>query len=296
MKYISVAQTAKKWKVSERMVRNYCAGGRIPGAFLVGKTWLLPEDAVKPKKVRTKPFSPHPLLSALKEQKDMQLRGSIYHKTQIAFTYNSNHMEGSTLSEEQTRLIFETSTINAEDRAVNVDDVVETANHFACVDYVIDNANKPISESMIKELHFILKNGTADSRKPWFNVGEYKGLPNHMGGEETCPPQMVKKEMVALIKGYNDLKETGLQEILDFHQKFESIHPFQDGNGRVGRLLMFKECLKNGIVPFIIDEYHKIYYYRGLKEWGREKGYLTDTCLSCQDVYKKWLEYFNIEY
>lgn len=296
MKFVSVAEIAKKWNVSDRMVRNYCAAGRIPGAFLMGKTWNVPEDAVKPAREPGKQFSDNKLLNVLKEQKDSGLRGGIYHKTQIEFTYNSNHIEGSTLTHEQTRYIFETNTIGAEKGAFNVDDVVETANHFKCVDYIIDNAKKPLSESMIKELHFILKNGTSDSRKNWFNVGEYKKLPNEVGGNETCPPENVKTEMKKLLSAYNGRERKTLDEILKFHKKFESIHPFQDGNGRIGRLIMFKECLMNDVVPFIIDEEHKWYYYRGLKEWNKEKGYLTDTCLSCQDKYKEWLMYFKIEY
>lgn len=296
MKFVSVAEIAKKWNVSDRMVRNYCAEGRIPGAFQTGRTWNIPEDAVKPAREPGKQFSDNKLLNVLKEQKDSGLRGGIYHKTQIEFTYNSNHIEGSTLTHEQTRYIFETNTIGAENSAFNVDDVVETANHFKCVDYIIDNAKKPISESMIKELHFILKNGTSDSRKNWFNVGEYKKLPNEVGGNETCPPENVKTEMKKLLSAYNGGERKTLDEILEFHKKFESIHPFQDGHGRIGRLIMFKECLMNDVVPFIIDEEHKWYYYRGLKEWNKEKGYLTDTCLSCQDKYKEWLMYFKIEY
>ena len=296
MKFVSVAEIAKKWNVSDRMVRNYCAEGRIPGAFQTGRTWNIPEDAVKPAREPGKQFSDNKLLNVLKEQKDSGLRGGIYHKTQIEFTYNSNHIEGSTLTHEQTRYIFETNTIGAENSAFNVDDVVETANHFKCVDYIIDNAKKPLSESMIKELHFILKNGTSDSRKNWFNVGEYKKLPNEVGGNETCPPENVKTEMKKLLSAYNGGERKTLDEILEFHKKFESIHPFQDGKGRIGRLIMFKECLMNDVVPFIIDEEHKWYYYRGLKEWNKEKGYLTDTCLSCQDKYKEWLMYFKIEY
>ena len=296
MKFVSVAEIAKKWNVSDRMVRNYCAEGRIPGAFQTGRTWNIPEDAVKPAREPGKQFSDNKLLNVLKEQKDSGLRGGIYHKTQIEFTYNSNHIEGSTLTHEQTRYIFETNTIGAENSAFNVDDVVETANHFKCVDYIIDNAKKPLSESMIKELHFILKNGTSDSRKNWFNVGEYKKLPNEVGGNETCPPENVKTEMKKLLSAYNGGERKTLDEILEFHKKFESIPPFQDGNGRIGRLIMFKECLMNDVVPFIIDEEHKWYYYRGLKEWNKEKGYLTDTCLSCQDKYKEWLMYFKIEY
>ena len=296
MEYLSVSEIAKKWNLTDRMVRNYCAQGRISGAFLTGKTWNIPANAIKPVRSKLKPFSNNPLLNILKEQKDMKLNGGIYHKTQIELTYNSNHIEGSTLTHEQTRYIFETNTIGVKNGPINVDDVVETANHFKCVDYIIDNAIKPLTESMIKELHLILKNGTTDSRKDWFNVGEYKKLPNEVGGEETCPPEKVKSEMKTLLTTYNEIKKKTFENIVEFHKLFEKIHPFQDGNGRVGRLIMFKECLANNIVPFIIDEKHKLYYYRGLKEWDYEKGYLIDTCLSCQDKYKKWLDYFKIEY
>lgn len=296
MEFVSVTEIAKKWKVSDRMVRNYCAMGRIPGAFLTGKTWNIPIDAVKPERKGKKQFSNNELLNILKEQKDMKLKGGIYHKTQIEFTYNSNHIEGSTLTHDQTRYIFETNTIGMEKGILNVDDIVETANHFKCVDYIIDNAMKQLSESMIKELHFILKNGTSDSRKNWFNVGDYKSLPNEVGGEETCKPENVKAEIKKLLSDYNAIDNKNFEQILEFHKNFESIHPFQDGNGRVGRLIMFKECLANNIVPFIIDEDHKLFYYRGLKEWENEIGFLVDTCLSCQDKYKEWLKYFNIKF
>lgn len=295
MEYLSVAEIAKKWNISDRMVRNYCAQGRIAGAFLTGKTWNIPASAIKPAREKNKPFSNNKLLNILKEQKDMKLNGGIYHKTQIELTYNSNHIEGSSLTHEQTRFIFETNTIGVESVPVNVDDVVETANHFKCVDYIIENATKQLTESMIKELHFILKNGTSDSRKEWFNVGQYKKLPNEVGGEETCPPEKVKVEMKKLLAAYNLIKNKTFENIIEFHKQFEKIHPFQDGNGRVGRLIMFKECLANNLVPFIIDEEHKLYYYRGLKEWANEKGFLIDTCLSCQDKYKEWLKYFKIE-
>lgn len=296
MDFVSVSVIANKWKVSDRMVRSYCAQGRIPGAFLTGKTWNIPVDAVKPKKNNLKVFSDNPLLNVLREQKSMKLSGGIYHKTQVELTYNSNHIEGSTLTQDQTRYIFETNTIGIENEVINVDDVVETANHFKCVDYIIDNALKPISESMVKELQYILKNGTSDSRKEWFVVGDYKKLPNEVGGEETCSPENVKDEMKKLLSDYNKIERKTFEQILDFHRNFEAIHPFQDGNGRVGRLLMFKECLANNVVPFIIDESHKLFYYRGLKEWKNEKGYLIDTCLSCQDKYKAWLDYFKIKY
>lgn len=295
MEFLSVSEVAKKWNISDRMVRNYCAQGRIVGAFLTGKTWNIPASAIKPAREKNKPFSNNKLLNILKEQKDMKLNGGIYHKTQIELTYNSNHIEGSSLTHEQTRFIFETNTIGVESVPVNVDDVVETANHFKCVDYIIENATKQLTEAMIKELHFILKNGTSDSRKEWFKVGQYKKLPNEVGGEETCSPEKVKSEIKKLLTAYNLIKNKTFENIIEFHRRFEKIHPFQDGNGRVGRLIMFKECLANNIVPFIIDEEHKLYYYRGLKEWANEKGYLIDTCLSCQDKYKAWLKYFKIE-
>lgn len=296
MEFLSVAEVAKKWNISDRMVRNYCANGRIEGAFLTGKTWNIPAYAHKPLNIKEESCG-NDLLAILKREKDTSLTGGIYHKTQIELTYNSNHIEGSTLTHDQTRYIFETSTIGVESgSALNVDDIVGTANHFKCVDYIIDNATKPISETMIKKLHFILKNGTSDSRKSWFNVGEYKKLPNEVGFEETCKPEKVKTEIKKFLDNYNSLKDKTFEQILQFHKDFESIHPFQDGNGRVGRLLMFKECLANNIVPFIIDEYHKLFYYRGLKEWKTEKGYLIDTCLSCQDKYKSWLDYFQIKY
>lgn len=296
MEFLSVKDVAKIWGVSDRMVRNYCSQGKIPGAFLSGKTWNIPADATKPEKEHKEFSCDNKLLNILKEQKDMKFNGGIYHKTQIELTYNSNHIEGSALSHDQTRFIFETNTIGAENEIINVDDIIETANHFKCVDYIIDNALKPLSETMIKNLHFILKNGTSDSRKDWFNVGDYKKLPNEIGGEETCKPENVKNEIKKLLNSYNQNSKKTFEQILEFHKNFESIHPFQDGNGRVGRLLMFKECLANNIVPFIIDEDHKFYYYRGLKEWNNEKGFLIDTCLSCQDRYKAWLDYFRIPF
>lgn len=292
MDFVSVTVIAEKWGVSERMVRKYCNLGRVPGAFLVGKTWNIPADAQKPSRASREDC----LLATLRVQKAVGLSGGIYHKTQIELTYNSNHIEGSKLTHDQTRFIFETNTIGVQNEVIDVDDVVEAANHFKCVDFVIDNASKPITESMIKRLHFILKNGTSDSRKEWFNVGEYKRLPNEVGGEATCAPDMVSAKISALLNKYNAINEKSFDDILEFHKRFEHIHPFQDGNGRVGRLLMFKECLANDIVPFIIDEEHKLFYYRGLKEWDNVKGYLRDTCLSCQDKYKQWLDYFNVPY
>lgn len=226
----------------------------------------------------------------------MQLRGGIYHRTQIDLTYNSNHIEGSRLTHEQTRYIFETNTIGMFDGIVNVDDVVETVNHFRCIDYIIDNAEMCLSEDFIKQLHFDLKNGMSDSRKDWFAVGDYKRFPNEVGGNETCAPAKVHEAMKKLLSVYNGKRQKSLEDIIDFHVNFERIHPFQDGNGRVGRLVMFKECLANGIVPFIITDELKMFYYRGLGQWGSVNGFLMDTCLTVQDRYKKLLDYFSIQY
>ena len=296
MRYLSVAETAKRWDISERSVRNYCAHGRVPGAFLTGKTWNVPEDAAKPLRANQKENKPKTLLSILQEEKKSKYSGGIYHKTQIDLTYNSNHMEGSRLTYDQTRYIFETNTISVENETLNVDDVIETANHFRCIDMIIDNAKSALSEKFIKELHLILKSGTSDSRLEWFSVGDYKKRPNEAGGMPTAMSEEAADKMKALLTEYNGKEEKTFEDILDFHVKFERIHPFQDGNGRVGRLIMFKECLKYNIVPFIIEDNLKMFYYRGLKEWNNEKGYLTDTCLTAQDKYKAYLDYFRIVY
>ena len=296
MSYFSVAEMAKKWNMSERSVRNYCAQGRVAGAFLAGKTWNIPENAEKPVRTNKRKETPATLLDILKEQKNSKFPGGIYHKTQIDLTYNSNHMEGSRLTHDQTRYIFETNTIGVEKEALNVDDVIETANHFRCIDLIIDDATAALTEKFIKELHGILKSGTGDSRKDWFAVGDYKKLPNEVGGMDTALPEEVGGRMKALLAEYNAKNEKTFEDILDFHVKFERIHPFQDGNGRVGRLIMFMECLKYNIVPFIIEDRLKLFYYRGLKEWDREKGYLTDTCLTAQDKYTAYLDYFRIDY
>ncbi len=296
MQYLSVAETAKKWHVSERSVRNYCAQGRVGGAFLTGKTWNIPENSKKPERANKKKEQPSTLLDILQDQKASKYSGGIYHKTQIELTYNSNHIEGSRLTHDQTRYIFETNTIGVENEVLNVDDVIETANHFRCIDVMIDQAKAALTEKLIKEIHLILKSGTSDSRKDWFAVGEYKRLPNEVGGMETALPEETADKMKKLIREYNAKENKTFEDILDFHVKFERIHPFQDGNGRVGRLIMFKECLNNHIVPFIIDENLKLFYYRGLKEWNYEKGYLIDTCLTAQDKYKVYLDYFRIAY
>ena len=296
MKYISVAEAAKKWHVSERSVRNYCAQGRVQGAKLQGRVWSIPETAVKPERVNKIKQSERSLLNVLQEEKASRYAGGIYHKTQIELTYNSNHMEGSRLTHEQTRYIFETNTIGVENEVLNVDDVIETANHFRCIDLLIDKAKTALSEKLIKELHFILKTGTSDARKDWFAVGDYKKLPNEVGGRSTTAPELVAPQMKELLSAYNQNSAKSLEDLLEFHYSFESIHPFQDGNGRVGRLLLFKECLRNNIVPFIITDDLKMFYYRGLHEWKTERGYLLDTCLTAQDQFKAVLDYFRIPY
>ena len=295
MKYLSVAEFAAKWGLTDRSVRKYCADGKIAGAFLTGKTWNIPENAQKPARKPRESSKPKTLLAILRDQKDSRLSGGIYHRVQIDLTYNSNHIEGSRLTHDQTRYIFETNTIGITDGSVNVDDIVETTNHFRCIDSIIDNATHALSEKYIKELHLLLKSGTSDSRKSWFAVGDYKKLPNEVGNRETVAPEEVHDEISELIADYNALETVTFEDIIAFHVRFERIHPFQDGNGRIGRLLMFKECLKHNIVPFIIDESHKMFYYRGLSEWDYERGYLLDTCLSAQDKFRKVLEYFRIE-
>lgn len=296
MEFISVSEAAKRWGVSERSVRNYCAQGRITGAFLTGKTWNIPTTAEKPDRLNKHVDMPKTLLDVLRAEKAAKLHGGIYHRVQIDLTYNSNHIEGSRLTHDQTRFIFETNTIGMSDGAVKVDDVVETANHFKCIDMVIDSAAHVLSEAFIKQLHATLKSGTSNSRQDWFAVGDYKKLPNEVGGMDTAQPKEVASQMKKLLSEYNANKEKSFDDLLDFHYRFERIHPFQDGNGRVGRLVLFKECLRNNIVPFIIDEDTKLYYYRGLKEWERERGYLRDTCLAAQDKFKKYLDYFRIPY
>lgn len=232
----------------------------------------------------------------LREQKSGQTKGGIYHRIQIDLTYNSNHIEGSRLTHDQTRYIFETNTIGLTDGSVNVDDIIETTNHFRAIDYIIDNTDGNLTETFIKHLHFLLKSGTSDERRAWFKVGDYKKLPNEVGGNDTTEPENVHREIQALLKEYTGRKHPTLEDIIDFHQRFEAIHPFQDGNGRVGRLIMFRECLRFGFVPFIITDELKMFYYRGLHNWPRIKGYLMDTCLTAQDNFKILLHKFRIKY
>ena len=295
MNYVSVAKMAEKWGISERSVRNYCSAGRISGAFIIGKTWNIPDDAEKPERTNKKSERPKTLLGILKAEKDAHISGGIYHKVQIDLTYNSNHIEGSRLTHDQTRYIFETNTIGFTDKSVNVDDVIETSNHFRCIDMIIDSAKLQLSEKFIKELHLALKTGTSDSRKDWFAVGDYKRFPNEVGGRATAAPEEVSAKIQELLAKYNAIEKKTIEDLIAFHVEFERIHPFQDGNGRVGRLILFKECLKHGIVPFIIEDDIKMFYYRGLNEWNNEKGYLIDTCLTAQDRFKKYLEYFRVE-
>ena len=291
MAFISVSQFAEKYGVSERTARNYCAVGMIEGAFLTGKTWNIPADAVLPQKKKLKIS---PLLNRLRQEKESGLKGGIYHRTQIDLTYNSNHIEGNRLTKEQTRYIFETNTLGITAENTRIDDILETVNHFRCIDYIIVHATEKITEPHVKQLHSILKNNTSDSQKSWFAVGDYKRLANEVGGEETIQPHDVHKLMKTLLAEYNANKHVTFDDILDFHVQFERIHPFQDGNGRVGRLLIFWQCLQSGIVPFIITEELRMFYYRGLQNWGRINGYLHDTCLTAQDEYKKLMEYFKI--
>lgn len=295
MNYISVAEAAKRWGLSERSVRNYCAAQRVEGAIIVGKTWHIPETAVKPERVNQRKDAPMELLARLKAEKETRLHGGIYHRIQIDLTYNSNHIEGSKLTHDQTRYIFETNTIGAGE-TVKVDDVMETANHFKCIDMIIDSAPHALTESFIKQLHAVLKSGTSDSRLDWFAVGDYKKVPNEVGGQETTAPENVAAEMKKLLAEYQALPAKTFDDLLDFHYRFEAIHPFQDGNGRVGRLILFKECLHFGVVPFIITDDLKMFYYRGLQSWPTERGYLRDTCLTAQDEFKRRLDYFKIPY
>ena len=296
MEYRSVAEMAEQWGLSERTVRSYCAAGKFPGAFLTGKTWNIPADVQRPGRSAKKQPAPTTLLEVLQAEKESHIKGGIYHKVQIELTYNSNHIEGSRLTHDQTRYIYETNTIGIERGALNVDDIVETANHFHCIDLVIEKANQPLSESFIKLLHRTLKTGTSDARRDWFVVGDYKKLPNEVGGRSTTPPEQVAQQCRELLEQYHQTKKKSLRDLIEFHYQLESIHPFQDGNGRVGRLILFKECLRNNIVPFIIDEELKLFYYRGLHEWKSEPGYLMDTCLAAQDKFKEYLDYFKIPY
>ena len=238
-------------------------------------------------------LSDNPILQALRDEKSAGVSGGLYHELQVRMTYNSSHIEGSRLTEEQTRLIFETSTIGTSD-GIPVDDIIETVHHFRAIDYCIDHAEEPLSEDIIKRLHYILKHDTVESTLDWFAVGEYKTRPNVVGGKDTTKPKDVPAKMKALIDNYNKLQGVSIYDIIEFHSEFEHIHPFQDGNGRVGRLVAFKECLRHNVVPFLIEDAKKYYYYRGLSEWGKQNGFLLDTCLDGQDTFRRLLKQFDI--
>ena len=293
-KKMTQAAVAEVLGVKPATISKYEAGSLEPNIeslkklaelFEVSVDELLKEDEFDVFKIN--------VLKVLREQKEMKLKGNLYHNTQIIFAYNTNHIEGSKLTEDQTRYIYETNTLLTEKESItNLDDIIETANHFKLVDYMLDVADEELTEEMIKEFHKILKEGTSDSRKDWFNVGDYKKLANEAGNMKTTLPKNVQKDMIKLMQWYNSLGKVTIEDIIEFHYRFECIHPFQDGNGRVGRIIMFKECLKNNIIPFIILDKDKLFYYRGLKEYKSEKGYLIDTCLNAQDQYVRLIEYF----
>lgn len=281
MRYFSVAEAARRWDLSERSVRNYCAKGRIPGALLTGKTWIIPECAEKPARKRRSDARNQPLSVILRQEKAAEHHEGIYEKIQIALTYYSNHIEGNSLTYEQTRMIYKSNSIGS-NAVVRVDDLVETANHFFCVALIADTADQVLSERLIKQLHAILKNGTTDSRKEWFTVGDYKRLPNEVGGYPTVAPKDVPAAMKELLRDYHTKKEKFLEDLLEFHCRFERIHPFQDGNGRIGRLLLFKECLCADLVPFIITDDLKEQYFLGIQNWDTEPEILIETCTLAQ--------------
>ena len=289
---MEIQEAAQRWQVSERWVRILCEEGRVPGAKKQDGMWLIPENAVKPVRKSRKPET---LLTRLQAERKLKMKGGIYHRIQVDMTYNSNHMEGSRLTHDQTRYIYETKTVGLEENtAIPVNDILETVNHFRCMDYIIDTAEKELTQPYIQRLHAMLKTGTEDEMQG-FAVGKYKRYPNEVGNHVTTPPENVRTEMSKLLAKYQQQEKT-LEALIAFHADFESIHPFQDGNGRVGRLILFKECLHYGIVPFIITEELSLFYYRGLSRWKEEHGYLRDTCLTAQDSMKKTLDYFRIPY
>lgn len=295
MKYLKVKEIAKKRELNERTIRVYCENDKIEGVYKKGKTWFIPENATKPIKIKNLK-SDRKLLNVLRIEKNNHYKGGIYHKIQILLTYNSNHIEGSKLSEEETRFIFETKTIGKLKENLNIDDLIETSNHFSCVNLVIDKANSKLNENFIKKLHFILKNGTSDSRISWFNVGDYKLIENEINGISTTPPKDVKNEIKLLLDNYNLIENKKIEDLIEFHYKFEKIHPFQDGNGRIGRLILFKECLKYNFIPIIIKDENKGFYYNGLNKFKENKGYLISTCLASQEDFIPVLDKFNINY
>ena len=294
MDFLTIDQTAAKWGLTPRQVRTYCAAGRIPGAVLEHGAWRIPADASKPPRKRRRTF-PTTILGVLDAERKSRIPGGLYHRLQIDFTYNSNHIEGSRLTREQTRWIFETQTLGEIAGDVPVDDIVETANHFRCIDTVIETAGAALTERYVKNLHVQLKSGTTDSRKEWFAVGEYKRLDNVVGDMETCPAKDVPRAMADLLGWWKNAPKT-FENLLDLHVRFEQIHPFQDGNGRVGRLILLKECLKHGITPFIIADDMRRFYYLGLREWRQGcPSRLLDTCRAGQDIFIAGLKHFGHE-
>ena len=292
MQLVTIDEIAEKWGITPRQVRTYCANGRIPGATLTQGEWRIPKDAVKPGRKSRRTF-PTTIRGVLEAERSSRISGGLYHRLQIELAYNSNHIEGSRLTHEQTRWIFETKTIGKIGADVPVDDIVETANHFRATDMVIMTATSALTEAYIKRLHEILKSGTSDSRKDWFAVGDYKRLDNVVGEMETCPAKNVHREMAKLLAWWKSAEKT-FENLLDLHVRFEKIHPFQDGNGRVGRLILLKECLKYDITPFVIAENFKQFYYLGLSDWrkGRHER-LLDTCRTGQDVFILGLRQFG---
>ncbi len=292
MDFMTIAETAARWGITPRQVRTYCVQGRIHGARLENGEWRIPTEAAKPERKRRRSF-PQTILGILEAERSSRISGGIYHKLQIDLTYNSNHIEGSRLTHEQTQWIFETKTIGEIGADVPVDDIVETANHFRAVDHVIMTATSALTEAYVKRLHAILKSGTSDSRKDWFAVGDYKRLDNVVGDMETCPAKDVHRKMSALLAWWKNAEKT-FENIIDLHVRFEQIHPFQDGNGRVGRLILLKECLKFGITPFVIAENFKRFYYLGLQDWRQgSRARLIDTCRTGQDVFILGLRQFG---
>ena len=288
-RHLTKTALAAQLGISSRTIAKIGRGERIADHVLVRIAAFL---ACTPEKL-CRSVSDNVLLQTLRDEKQIRMPGGLYHELQIRMTYNSNHIEGSRLSEDQTRMIFETNTVDVAG-GVPVDDIIETVNHFRAMDYVIDKAEEPLTEDMIKELHRILKQGTKDAVLGWFAIGDYKKRANVVGGRETAAPREVPARMIALLSGYEALHSVTIHDIIRFHHDFERIHPFQDGNGRVGRLIALKECLRHAIVPFIIEDAKKMFYYRGLSEWEREKGYLTDTCLDGQDTFKKMMAMFDL--
>lgn len=292
MDFMTIEAIAAKWGITPRQVRSYCAGNRIAGAILEHGEWRIPADATKPERKRRRTF-PTTILGVLDAERSSRISGGLYHRLQIDITYNSNHIEGSRLTHEQTRWIFETKTIGNVGPDVPVDDIVETANHFRAVDRVIESAGAALTERYVKKLHAQLKGGTSDSRKDWFAVGEYKRLDNVVGEMETCPAKDVHREMAKLLDWWKGAEKT-FENLLDLHVRFEHIHPFQDGNGRVGRLILLKECLKYGITPFVIAENFKQFYYLGLQDWRQGRhARMMDTCRTGQDVFILGLRQFG---